>query len=274
MNIIFFGIWIVLTIVIYRIYCRMYPVRFHTDVLMDNLKEILGSAVGALIIIVFCGMVFVKYIQIIVPLLILIISIIFYKKVGSNKIIITGIVIAIIAFGGLTYLNSKNNSNKIQENKHADESYSESGNESSQENQSTQSKSQNIDENNEIVNNNGSEENIISDNIKGYVEAFVDDVNSGKANLCLNYLEHNSQLYNEQIKNIPEISKNFRERVESVDVNSIKQIDNNKYSVQVIEKIDISENNGEFKEKEYHNSYTVVKIGSNFLIRSMSLNTF
>lgn len=270
MDIIFIGIWIVLTIVIYRLYCRMYPVRIHTDVLMDNLKEILGSAVGALIIMVLCGMVFVKYIQIIVPLLILIISIIFYKKTGSNKTIITGIVISIIAFGGLTYLNS----NKIQETKHADESYSESGNESSQENQPTQSKSQNIDENNEIGNHNGSEENIISDNIKCYVEAFVDDVNSGKANLCLNYLEHNSQLYNEQIKNIPEISKNFRERVESVGVKSIKQIDNNKYFVQVIEKIDISENNGEFKEKEYHNSYTVVKIGSNFLIRSMSLDAF
>ncbi|WP_346980582.1 hypothetical protein, partial [Clostridium perfringens] len=53
----------------------------------------------------------------------------------------------------------------------------------------------------------------------GYINSFVDDFNSGRANLV-----NDEPLYREQVKDIPEISKQFKERVDSIDVKILSKL--------------------------------------------------
>ena len=55
-------------------------------------------------------------------------------------------------------------------------------------------------------------------------------------------------------------------------IREIKQIADNKYSVQVTENMALSKDNNAFEQKEFHNSYVVSKYGSNYLIESMNIN--
>lgn len=194
--------------------------------------------------------------------------------------IITGVVIAVLSFAGLKYFTKevdldKDNYNisKIEEqqtDENSDIDVDNSFNKSDKNDLNSSESDSTIKDN--TINKNSNVNTIISDNVKGYINSFVDDVNSGQANLCLNYLVNDGPLYREQVKNIPEISKQFKERVDSIDVKDIKQIADNKYSVQVTENIALSKDNNAFEQKEFHNSYVVSKYGSNYLIESMNIN--
>ncbi|MDM0459112.1 hypothetical protein QTH51_01970 [Clostridium perfringens] len=273
------GLWVFLTIIIEIIYHKYVRVVYF-DISRGILKELIASGLAALFILIFTLYFLFKYISIIIPIVILIVFGLIYKKQRNNNVIITGIVIAVLSFAGLKYFTKevdldKDNSNisKIEEqqtDENSDIDVDNSFNKSDKNDLNSSESDSTIKDN--TINKNSNVNTIISDNVKGYINSFVDDVNSGRANLCLNYLVNDGPLYREQVKNIPEISKQFKERVDSIDVKDIKQIADNKYSVQVTENIALSKDNNAFEQKEFHNSYVVSKYGSNYLIESMNIN--
>ncbi len=273
------GLWVFLTIIIEIIYHKYVRVVYF-DISRGILQELIASGLAALFILIFTLYFLFKYISIIIPIVILIVFGLIYKKQRNNNVIITGIVIAVLSFAGLKYFTKevdldKDNSNisKIEEqqtDENSDIDVDNSFNKSDKNDLNSSESDSTIKDN--TINKNSNVNTIISDNVKGYINSFVDDVNSGQANLCLNYLVNDGPLYREQVKNIPEISKQFKERVDSIDVKDIKQIADNKYSVQVTENIALSKDNNAFEQKEFHNSYVVSKYGSNYLIESMNIN--
>ncbi|WP_415281493.1 TcaA NTF2-like domain-containing protein [Clostridium perfringens] len=273
------GLWVFLTIIIEIIYHKYVRVVYF-DISRGILQELIASGLAALFILIFTLYFLFKYISIIIPIVILIVFGLIYKKQRNNNVIITGIVIAVLSFAGLKYFTKevdldKDNSNisKIEEqqtDENSDIDVDNSFNKSDKNDLNSSESDSTIKDN--TINKNSNVNAIISDNVKGYINSFVDDVNSGQANLCLNYLVNDGPLYREQVKNIPEISKQFKERVDSIDVKDIKQIADNKYSVQVTENIALSKDNNAFEQKEFHNSYVVSKYGSNYLIESMNIN--
>ena len=273
------GLWVFLTIIIEIIYHKYVRVVYF-DISRGILQELIASGLAALFILIFTLYFLFKYISIIIPIVILIVFGLIYKKQRNNNVIITGVVIAVLSFAGLKYFTKevdldKDNSNisKIEEQQTDENSdiYVDNSFNKSDKNDLNSSESDSTIKDN-TINKNSNVNTIISDNVKGYINSFVDDVNSGQANLCLNYLVNDGPLYREQVKNIPEISKQFKERVDSIDVKDIKQIADNKYSVQVTENIALSKDNNAFEQKEFHNSYVVSKYGSNYLIESMNIN--
>lgn len=274
------GLWVFLTIIIEIIYHKYVRVTYF-DISRGILQELIASGLAALFILIFTLYFLFKYMAIIIPIVILIVFGLIYKKQRNKNVIITGIVIAVLSFAGLKYFTKEfdldentSNTSKIEEHQKDEKSdmdVDNSFNKSSENNLDSSENDKPIKDN--TVNDNNSNVNtIISDNVKAYINSFVDDVNSGQANLCLNYLVNDGPLYREQVKNIPEIHKQFKERVNSIDVKDIKQIADNKYSVQVIENISLSKDNNAFEAKEFHNSYVVSKYGSNYLIESMTIN--
>ncbi|NGT57807.1 hypothetical protein G6Y98_12180 [Clostridium perfringens] len=273
------GLWVFLTIIIEIIYHKYVRVVYF-DISRGILQELIASGLAALFILIFTLYFLFKYISIIIPIVILIVFGLIYKKQRNNNVIITGIVIAVLSFAGLKYFTKEvdldeDNSNisKIEEqqtDENSDIDVDNSFNKSDKNDLNSSESDSTIRDN--TINKNSNVNTIISDNVKGYISSFVDDVNSGRANLCLNYLVNDGPLYREQVKNIPEISKQFKERVDSIDVKDIKQIADNKYSVQVTENIALSKDNNAFQQKEFHNSYVVSKYGSNYLIESMNIN--
>lgn len=273
------GLWVFLTIIIEIIYHKYVRVVYF-DISRGILQELIASGLAALFILIFTLYFLFKYISIIIPIVILIVFGLIYKKQRNNNVIITGVVIAVLSFAGLKYFTKevdldKDNYNisKIEEqqtDENSDIDVDNSFNKSDKNDLNSSESDSTIKDN--TINKNSNVNTIISDNVKGYINSFVDDVNSGQANLCLNYLVNDGPLYREQVKNIPEISKQFKERVDSIDVKDIKQIADNKYSVQVTENIALSKDNNAFEQKEFHNSYVVSKYGSNYLIESMNIN--
>lgn len=273
------GLWVFLIIIIEIIYHKYVRVVYF-DISRGILQELIASGLAALFILIFTLYFLFKYISIIIPIVILIVFGLIYKKQRNNNVIITGVVIAVLSFAGLKYFTKevdldKDNYNisKIEEqqtDENSDIDVDNSFNKSDKNDLNSSESDSTIKDN--TINKNSNVNTIISDNVKGYINSFVDDVNSGQANLCLNYLVNDGPLYREQVKNIPEISKQFKERVDSIDVKDIKQIADNKYSVQVTENIALSKDNNAFEQKEFHNSYVVSKYGSNYLIESMNIN--
>ncbi|EGT3615917.1 hypothetical protein FHH43_06635 [Clostridium perfringens] len=253
-------IFICLYVLFYRLIYRTY----------SFLYAFIGALVFTSIATAFIFVLLGEKSKIILPILAIIIIYLLYKKGLLKTYLTTALVLIIVTFCAYKVFGPDDKSNKdLPNSQEIAQTTSDSTN--------SENTSNNLDNSSYTKNEYKSEneiDTIISTNIENYISAFVDDVNSGKANLCLNYLEKDSPIYNEQIKNIPEISKNFKEKVDSLDIKNIQQISDNTYAVQVIENIYISKNNSEFKLNTYKNSYTVVKLGNEYLIRSMNLNAF